>query len=204
MRFLLFDVKPWHDTLDEYLNIAAALRPELDASGGCDFIDRFRRVEAPGKDEGWILSFQFWRDEASLVRWRSNHVHHNAQQNARDSVFEDYRLRVGEVIYSETPHESKHHIDNVPENGEFVVMIETESSTLALPQLSGIQCFESIYRPGKFLHVGATESRAIATSTVEQARAMATPSHSAIGSVERDYGMFERDQAPQIFAIRNP
>jgi heme-degrading monooxygenase HmoA len=203
MRFLLFDVKPWYDTLDEYLSIAAALRPELDRSGGCDFIDRFRRIEASGKDGGWILSFQFWRDEASLVRWRSNHIHHNAQQNARDSVFEDYRLRVGEVVFSQTPLESKHHVDNAPEGGKFVVMIETDSNALALPQLSDIQCFESLYRPGKFLHVGTTESRAVATSTIEQARPIATPSHSAIGLVERDYGMFERDQAPQIFATRS-
>jgi heme-degrading monooxygenase HmoA len=203
MRFLLFDVKPWHDTLDEYLNIAAALRPQLDASGGCDFIDRFHRVKSQEGDDDWVLSFQFWRDEASLVRWRSNAIHHDAQQNARDSVFEDYRLRVGEVIYSETASDSSHHVSDVPESGNFVVMIETESSAITMPQLSGIQCFESIYRPGKFLHVGATQSHATAISTIEQARSLAKPSHSAIGSVERDYGMFERGQAPQVFAPRN-
>ncbi len=202
MRFLLFDVKPWHDTLDEYLNIAAALRPQLDASGGCDFIDRFRRIAKPDEPQGWILSFQFWQDEASLVRWRSNATHHNAQQNARGSVFEDYRLRVGEVVYSATATDSTQHVGSVAEHGKFVLMIETESSELALPTLEGIECFESIYRPGRFLHVGTTASHATAMATFHEARATAKPSHCAIGLIERDYGMFERKEAPQIFAPR--
>jgi heme-degrading monooxygenase HmoA len=202
MRFLLFDVKPWHDTLEEYLSIAAALRPQLDESGGCDFIDRFRRIAKPGEAQGWILSFQFWRDEASLVRWRSNAIHHDAQQNARDSVFEDYRLRVGEVVYSEARDSTTNRSDDVNDTDTFVAMLETEASTLSLPLLSDPQSFESLYRPGRFLHIGVARSLTTMKSAIESARVSAKLTHIAIGRIERDYGMFERDQAPQIFAPR--
>jgi heme-degrading monooxygenase HmoA len=204
MRFLLFDVKPWHDTLEEYLSIAAALRPQLDESGGCDFIDRFRRIAKPNEAQGWILSFQFWRDEASLVRWRSNSIHHDAQQNARDSVFEDYRLRVGEVIYSEAPDGTTTRANGIDETGTFVAMLETEASTLPLPLLTDPQSFESLYRPGKFLHVGVARALTTAMTAIASARTSAKLSHIALGRIERDYGMFERDQAPQIFPPREP
>ena len=39
---LLFEVTPREGHVDEYRATAAALRPQLDASGGCLFIDRFR------------------------------------------------------------------------------------------------------------------------------------------------------------------
>lgn len=58
---LLFEIKPKPETFDGYLAIAARLRPELDASGGCLFIDRFRCVREPAR----ILSLQIWRDEAA-------------------------------------------------------------------------------------------------------------------------------------------
>ena len=42
MLLLLFEVTPREGHVDEYLAIAAKLRPELDAMGGCLFIDRYR------------------------------------------------------------------------------------------------------------------------------------------------------------------
>jgi len=47
--------------------------------------------------EGWILSLSNWRDEKSLVRWRTHRRHHEIQQKGRDEILADYHLRVGQI-----------------------------------------------------------------------------------------------------------
>ena len=47
--------------------------------------------------EGWILSLSNWRDEKSLVRWRTHMRHHEVQQKGRDKILADYYLRVGQI-----------------------------------------------------------------------------------------------------------
>jgi heme-degrading monooxygenase HmoA len=200
VRFLLFDVKPWPNAMDQYLDIAASLRPELDASGGCEFLDRFRRIPTNAEDEGWLLSFQFWHDEAALVRWRQNMAHQSAQESGRQSVFEDYRLRVGDVIHSQSREQSAQASREPSACSNFVVMVETKVSDLDLPQLSHTLRFESIYRPGRFLHVGNTTEYGEANDAFMLALRNDATIHAATGAVERNYGMFERKEAPQYFA----
>ena len=45
-----------------------------------------------------MLSLSTWRDEKSVVRWRTQGDHHGVQEKGRFEIFEDYHLRVGEVI----------------------------------------------------------------------------------------------------------
>ena len=52
---------------------------------------------------GWVLSHSTWRDEKSVVRWRTEAEHHVVQEKGRYEIFEDYRLRVGEVISDTDP-----------------------------------------------------------------------------------------------------
>ena len=75
MLALFFEVQPKPERLQEYLDTAAKLKPELDAVGGCLFIERFKSL---GR-EGTLLSFQVWRDEAAMTAWRVNPIHHQAQ-----------------------------------------------------------------------------------------------------------------------------
>jgi heme-degrading monooxygenase HmoA len=201
MRFLLFDVLPQPNAMDKYLSIAAALRPKLEESGGCEFIDRFRRVESED-GAAWILSFQYWRDEASLVRWRGDGIHHDAQQSGRDSVFDDYRLRVGEVLRSKAPASGAMQLREPPLGGNFVVIVETMSANFDLSTLAPVLRFESIYRPGRFLHVGNTASYEQALRAFSAVEVDEAVSHAAIGVVDRDYGMYKREQAPQVFPPR--
>ena len=94
MIALFFEVTPKPGQDDRYLEIAAGLKPELERSGGVDFLDRFRSLTRPRT----LLSHQLWRDEASLAHWRANGRHYGAQTAGRTAVFEDYRLRVGAVV----------------------------------------------------------------------------------------------------------
>lgn len=47
MLLLPFEFTPREGYVDDYLTIAARLRPALDAMGGCLFIDRFRSLARP-------------------------------------------------------------------------------------------------------------------------------------------------------------
>lgn len=78
----------------EYLDAAAVLRPQLATFDGFISIERFESLSQPGK----ILSLSFWRDENAVANWRNLEVHRSIQAAARDHIFEDYRLRVADVI----------------------------------------------------------------------------------------------------------
>src|ERR1700748_2163960 len=93
MFSVIFEVLPKTENWDDYLENARMLRPELEQVDG--FIDSIRSKSLVR--EGWILSLSGWRDEKSLVRWRTRMKHHEAQQRGRDQILQDYHLRVGQI-----------------------------------------------------------------------------------------------------------
>jgi heme-degrading monooxygenase HmoA len=90
----MLEVNPIPEQFDTYLGMARMLRPELDKIDG--FIDNTRYASLTR--DGWLLSLSSWRDEKALVRWRTTTAHHKVQQAARDRVFADYRLRIGQIV----------------------------------------------------------------------------------------------------------
>lgn len=94
MIAVIFEVFPAEGQRDDYLSMAAAMRPLLDQADGFISIERFESLYTPGK----LLSLQFWRDEESLTKWRNVHEHRAAQALGRNSMFDDYRLRIAGVI----------------------------------------------------------------------------------------------------------
>lgn len=93
MMAVIFEVSLGEGRVDEYLDIAAKLRPQLEKIDGFISIERFSSLN----NEGKILSLSFWRDEEAIKEWRNLESHRLAQQLGRDGVFSDYRLRVAEV-----------------------------------------------------------------------------------------------------------
>jgi len=91
---VIFEVVPAEGRRQEYLDLAAQLRPELEKVDGFISVERFESLYTPGK----LLSLQFWRDEESVQHWRSNERHRAMQEYGRDIVFADYRLRVAAVL----------------------------------------------------------------------------------------------------------
>ncbi|MFC6520550.1 antibiotic biosynthesis monooxygenase family protein [Undibacterium arcticum] len=89
-----FEVIPKAEHKQEYLDIAASLRPLLDEIEGFISIERFQSLSDPGK----LLSLSFWRDETAIAQWRQLETHRMAQTRGRASVFDDYRLRIAGVI----------------------------------------------------------------------------------------------------------
>ncbi len=94
MIAVIFEVRPTHDGRQEYLDLAAQLRPMLERMDGFVSIERFQSLSDPGK----LLSLSIWRDEAALSAWRALPEHRLAQVHGRTRVFEDYTLRVAGII----------------------------------------------------------------------------------------------------------
>lgn len=94
MIAVIFEVLPHAQTRDEYLSMAADLRPMLEHIDGFLSIERFQSLSQPGK----VLSLSFWRDEEAVQRWRTLEAHRLAQAQGRAGIFADYRLRIASVI----------------------------------------------------------------------------------------------------------
>ncbi len=94
MFAVIFEVTPAPGRKQEYLDLAAALRGELEKIDGFLSIERFVSLS----DERRILSLSFWRDEEAIRRWRQLEAHRRAQRAGRSGVFADYRLRVAQVV----------------------------------------------------------------------------------------------------------
>lgn len=103
MIAVIFEVWPAEGRTQQYLDIAAGLRPLLDDIDGFISIERFESLSEPGK----VLSLSFWRDEEAVQTWRQMNPHREAQLLGRTEVFKDYRLRIAGVIrdYSMTDRE---------------------------------------------------------------------------------------------------
>ena len=94
MIAVIFEVTPHKAHYDDYLAIAADLKPVLETMDGFISIERFQSLTTPGK----VLSLSFWRDEDAVAAWRNLGKHRAAQTRGRNRIFEDYRLRVAGVI----------------------------------------------------------------------------------------------------------
>ncbi len=93
MIAVIFEVYPAQGRTEEYLDIAANLKPLLQEIDGFISIERFASLT----EEGKVLSLSFWRDEKAIEAWRNLESHRFAQTKGRDGVFSNYRLRVANV-----------------------------------------------------------------------------------------------------------
>ncbi|HEX9491604.1 MAG TPA: antibiotic biosynthesis monooxygenase [Stellaceae bacterium] len=94
MYAVIFEVQPKPGRQQDYLDIATALKPELEKIDGFLSVERFQSLGTEGK----ILSLSFWRDADAVKRWREHDRHQRAQFRGRSEVFADYRISVVEVV----------------------------------------------------------------------------------------------------------
>ncbi|HEX4985265.1 MAG TPA: antibiotic biosynthesis monooxygenase [Burkholderiales bacterium] len=94
MFAVIFEVWPAEGRAQEYFDLAAALKEDLQRIDGFLSIERFQSLADPGK----FVSLSFWRDEEAIRAWRDLDRHRAAQARGRAGVFADYRLRVASVV----------------------------------------------------------------------------------------------------------
>ncbi|MDH0746969.1 antibiotic biosynthesis monooxygenase [Pseudomonas sp. GD03842] len=94
MIAVIFEAWPHEDQYERYLELAGELKPLLAELDGFISVERFQSLSEPGK----VLSLSFWRDEEAIKRWRGLERHRAAQLAGRRQVFDDYHLRVAQVV----------------------------------------------------------------------------------------------------------
>lgn len=94
MIAVIFEVTPAEGRKQEYLELAAELRPMLEKIDGFISVERFQSLTDPRK----LLSLSIWRDEEAVARWRNHPAHRKTQAKGRAGVFAGYRIRVAGVI----------------------------------------------------------------------------------------------------------
>ncbi len=168
---LFFEVIPLEGHAARYFELAAALRPELDRSGGVLFIDRYISVERPDV----VLSHQWWTDEEALIRWRQHGQHCAIQRAGREQHFRDYRIRIGPAVDPSRAASAS--------RGLWVSYYDGEPQAPVAGEL-----FKSVYRESQFLVLceRAPETQALAAD-------------SKIFEITRDYTMYDRAEAPQQY-----
>jgi heme-degrading monooxygenase HmoA len=219
MFAVIFEVQPKPERRNDYLDLAKALKPKLEAIDG--FID-VERYESK-RNKGRVLSLSIWRDEKAVVRWRTQAEHHGAQEKGRFEIFDDYRLRVGEVIddsasppgaalaqqrFDETANADAKaaSITELTPPAGAGAKIEPKNLAAQLgldTRADGIvdhDVFESIYNPGKLiLLVTWRDSKAVAAWTPAAPPQAGALRHRRVRII-RDYGLADRREAPQFYA----
>ena len=94
MIAVIFEVWPKPEHRQEYLDLAAELKPILETIDGFISVERFESLTEKGK----ILSLSFFRDEDALEAWRNVPQHRKDQAKGRAKIFQNYRLRIAGII----------------------------------------------------------------------------------------------------------
>jgi heme-degrading monooxygenase HmoA len=222
MFVVIFLVEPKPERFGDYLDLAKYLKPQLEAIDG--FIDN-ERFESRRR-KGRVLSLSTWRDEKAVIRWRTQGEHHGVQEKGRFEIFQDYGLSVGEVTDDSDPPQGlrveEQHFD-MTEAGAGKVATVTEITPAKegaleaahdLPAQLGLatsrdglldaEAFASIYVPGKLLLLGRWRDAAAKAWNPRHPVGAGTVRHRRVRII-RDYGMFDRREAPQYYpSAANP
>jgi len=197
---LFFEVMPRPGHEQAYFDIAAGLRPDLEKNPGLLFIDRFKSIGRPGI----VLSHSHWRDEASLAGWRSHAKHHAAQIAGRKQHFEDYRLRIGQLVCEWTPQagaprrfETVNSYNDPALRRERFLIVSTANSPFEAGAHGDV--LASVSREREYIAVTSAPSLPDGLRAVEQLAREGARTSIRLFLVSRDYGMFDRTEAPQYY-----
>jgi heme-degrading monooxygenase HmoA len=217
MFSVIFEVHPKPDQWDAYLGNAKMLRPELERVDG--FVDnvRYRSLTR----QGWILSLSGWRDEKSVVGWRTAMRHHVVQEKGRSEILLDYHLRVGQVTHDTHVPGGQTIIEQRLDETEIgigttVTFVDAKrppqlnegtsaSETAAYlglnrnaPGMVGWDVYDAVLTPGDLILMMAWKTKTDAEAFAESVR---LPEAGRLRHIRivRDYGMFDRREAPQYY-----
>jgi heme-degrading monooxygenase HmoA len=217
MFAVIFEVHPKPDQWDAYLGLGKMLRPELEKIDG--FVDNIRYRSL--RHDGWLLSLSGWRDEKALVRWRTQARHHVVQERGRSEIFLDYHLRIGQLT-RDTRVPAGHALseqrldETATGDSTTVTLIDAKRSPEWVkanspdyianwlgfapdaPGLIAWDVFDAVLTPGELILLISWRDLA-AAETFEAVVSLKDGARLRRVRVVRDYGMFDRREAPQFY-----
>jgi heme-degrading monooxygenase HmoA len=222
MFSVIFEVRPRSEQRDAYLGNAKTLRPELEKIEG--FVDNIRYRSLCR--EGWILSLSNWRDEKALVRWRTQAKHHEVQEKGRFEILADYHLRVGQLTQdTQLPAGYRlleQRLDETQTGKATTVTlidakrpseIPDKTSPTELARWMGLKSdaaglaewdvFDAVLTPGDPILMLSWHDHE-AGESYEATAALPPGARLRRVRIVRDYGMFDRREAPQYYRDVQP
>jgi heme-degrading monooxygenase HmoA len=218
MFAVIFEVVPKSGRREDYFELATSLKPQIIKIDGFIEVERFDSRRTTGR----VLSLSIWRDEKAVVRWRTLPAHHKAQEKGRAEVFEDYHLRIGELTADSSlrPGETlpEQRLDETEVGGAKAVTLSEVSpaagdgplngdlpADLGLPPVGALglvdrEVYQSLYNPGKLLLLSSWSSAAAAAAWTPRRERPGELRHRRVRII-RDYGMFDRREAPQFYPV---
>ncbi len=201
MFIVLFEVQPKRTEWDRYLELAAWLRPKLEQIPGFLENERYRSDRTDGR----VLSLSLWESEKALIRWRVHAEHHGVQEQGRFEVFEDYHLRIGEVVADTAAADLDQTRFDATEVGAARAATVTEiepgeqasATPAACPELIDSEWYSAIKTEDKRVLLASWRDDDAAQEWL--ARTEGPGRHTRKVRIIRDYGMHERREAPQYF-----
>lgn len=197
-----FEVEIKEGFVDRYMSLAASLKPRLDAMGGCIFLDRSQSLSR----KNLLLSYQIWQDEGSMTAWRADSTHHQVQTVGREEVFSDYRIRIAQVLHEARPDgsiwrskERSSYNDPARRAPTYVLASESERPQLAVITSWGGDSFASKYREGRFVHLVDLPNFESGLELGPRLFTDTTTEYFRVFEIIRDYGMYDRQEAPQYY-----
>ena len=91
---VLFEVNVKSGKMQDYLQMAGALKDSLAKAEGFIRAERFSSLAAEGK----ILSLSVWESEECVSKWRNLAAHRLAQSCGRRNAFADYKITVAAPV----------------------------------------------------------------------------------------------------------
>jgi heme-degrading monooxygenase HmoA len=216
MFSVIFEVHPRSSHWEAYLDNAKMLRPELVQVDG--FIDNIRYRSLTR--EGWILSLSGWRDEKAVVRWRTAMRHHMVQEKGRSEILLDYHLRVGQITHDTRIPEGhslqEQRLDETEVGkGTTVTLVDAKRpaewvdtpSAADSARYLGLDTsaaglidwdvFDAVLTPGDLILL--LSWRASTDAEIFDKVELVPGARRRRVRVVRDYGMFDRREAPQYY-----
>ncbi len=190
MHALFFEVRAKPGHLTHYFDHVARLRPVLAQHTGLKFLDRYSSLT----DSDLLLSHQLWESEEAIIKWRKDAAHRRSQSAGRQAHFADYRIRVGARVLHWTPttQDAPKNSDTVCEVSHVVALYST-----AMVTADAFSAFESVNTKGKFIALATADDYKAAKSLLDKCLNAPDLDEAAIYSIRRDYGQFDRTQAPK-------
>jgi len=190
MHALFFEVRPHPGHLEHYFAHVARLKPVLARHAGLAFLDRYAALA----EADLLLSHQLWDSEEAITGWRTDAVHRTSQAAGRQVHFADYRIRVGERVL--------HWQAAAPAAMSPVAAALDVPHVLALYGAQavtdpGFAAFESVNHAGRFIALATVDGYEAAKALLHAQIGAPGLQEAAVFSIRRDYGQFDRAQAPE-------
>lgn len=193
MQSVLFDVLPKPGHVEQYFSMAAHLKPIVEQNPGFISVERFSNLQ----NQNWYLSFSCWKDEESLAQWRCQPDHNGAQVCGRNKVFDDYRLRV-------SAQRDDQEIIRPSQRERILLLLGPFDEVQAAIEASSYLCwsgksYRGVLDPKRGLSIFEFEQNEEIPPQLLQPASLNRVQSMWFGVV-RDYGMYDRAEAPAQFA----